>query len=390
MKKRLLPLILIAAAAAGYFLYRTRQVEATDTIRVSGNIELTEVKIAFKTAGRLVELAFDEGDAVEKGALVARLDTDQLERHREREAAGLTASQSLLAQSRTALAFQREAVDAEVALRQATLEQVQARVRELESGSRPREIDEAHAAVEAVRADAERARRDWERAQVLHARDDISTSQFDQFRARFSASQAALQQAVQRLALLEEGPREEAIEAAQAQAASARAAVRLAEAQRIEIRRREQEVATRQAESERARAQLHLVEAQIGETVAVAPVSGVVLVRPADLGEVLAAGATVLTIGDLDHPWLRGYIDERDLGRVSLGAKVHIKTDSFPGKIYNGRISFIASEAEFTPKQIQTEAERVKLVYRVKIDVENPNRELKLNMPADAEIVLEP
>jgi HlyD family secretion protein len=97
----------------------------------------------------------------------------------------------------------------------------------------------------------------------------------------------------------------------------------------------------------------------------------------------------VLTVGDIERPWLRGYISETQLGRVKLGQKVKLTTDSYPGKEYWGRVSFIASQAEFTPKQIQTKEERVKLVYRVKIDVDNKSRELKSNMPVDAEIVLE-
>jgi HlyD family secretion protein len=91
-------------------------------------------------------------------------------------------------------------------------------------------------------------------------------------------------------------------------------------------------------------------------------------------------------VGDIDHPWLRAYIAETDLGKVKLGSKVKVTTDSYPGKIYNGRVSFISSEAEFTPKQIQSTDERVKLVYRIKIDIDNPLHELKSNMPADAEI----
>jgi HlyD family secretion protein len=83
-------------------------------------------------------------------------------------------------------------------------------------------------------------------------------------------------------------------------------------------------------------------------------------------------------------------VNETDLGRVKIGSNVRVTTDSYKGKIYNGRVTFISSQAEFTPKQIQTQQERVKLVYRVKIDVENPNHELKSNMPADGEIVLEP
>jgi HlyD family secretion protein len=113
-----------------------------------------------------------------------------------------------------------------------------------------------------------------------------------------------------------------------------------------------------------------------------------VLVKSADPGEVLSAGTTVVTIGDIEHPWLRGYVDESDLGKVKLGSKVKVTTDSYKGKVYDGRVSFISSEAEFTPKQIQTEQERVKLVYRIKIDLDNSSRELKSNMPADAEIVL--
>jgi HlyD family secretion protein len=127
----------------------------------------------------------------------------------------------------------------------------------------------------------------------------------------------------------------------------------------------------------------------MGDTVAASPVDGVVLVKAADVGEVLAPGTSVVTVGDIDHPWLRGYINETDLGKVKIGSKANVTTDSYPGKVYQGRVAFISSEAEFTPKQIQTQQERVKLVYRIKILIDNSQRELKSNMPADAEIVLE-
>jgi HlyD family secretion protein len=106
------------------------------------------------------------------------------------------------------------------------------------------------------------------------------------------------------------------------------------------------------------------------------------------VGEVVAPGTTIVTVGDIDHPWLRGYINETDLGKVKIGQKVRVTSDTYPGKAYNGRVAFLSSQAEFTPKQIQTQQERVKLVYRVKIEVENPGRELKSNMPVDAEILL--
>jgi len=163
----------------------------------------------------------------------------------------------------------------------------------------------------------------------------------------------------------------------------------MTEANALEIKRREQELMTRHADIEQAKAGLALIDSQLADTVAVSPADGVVLVKAADTGEILAPGTSVVTVGDIDHPWLRGYIDEKDLGKLKIGSKANVTTDSYPGKLYKGRVSFIASEAEFTPKQIQTQQERVKLVYRIKIELENPARELKSNMPADAEIVAE-
>ena len=189
------------------------------------------------------------------------------------------------------------------------------------------------------------------------------------------------------MAVVIEGPRKEQVEAARADLARAEAGLKLADSLRLELRRREQEVETRRADVDRARAELAVAESQLRDAVATAPIDGVILVKSAEVGEVLAAGTTALTVGDLDHPWLRGYVSERDLGRVKLGTRVRVTNDSYPGKLYWGKISFISAQAEFTPKQIQTPEERVKLVYRVKVDIANLEHELKSNMPADAEIV---
>jgi HlyD family secretion protein len=123
-------------------------------------------------------------------------------------------------------------------------------------------------------------------------------------------------------------------------------------------------------------------------TILRAPCAGVVTVRQAELGEVVSPGSPVVTLADLDHIWLRVYIAETDLGRIAWGEHVAVTTDTYPGKQYNGRISFISSTAEFTPKSVQTTNERVTLVYRIKIDIDNPDHELKPGMPADAHISL--
>jgi HlyD family secretion protein len=388
--KKIVPIILLAAvvvaAAVAWSRYSKR--EDPNRIRLSGNIELTQVDIAFKVPGRLTERTVDEGDSVKQGQLIARIDRDIQESQRSRDAAGLLSAETQLPQLMTAIAYQRQTIKDDHDLKVADLQQAQTQLDKLLAGSRPQEVQYARAQVEDAQSLAVQTKADWERAQTLFKNDDISRAQYDQFRARFDSAAATLKRAQENSALVVEGPRKEDIAAARAQVARAKAALQLSEAQALDLKRREQELATRKAEVERARAQMKISDFQLADTFAYTPVTGVVLSKSADPGEILAAGTTVVSIGDLDHPWLRGYIREQDLGRVKLGQKARITTDSYPGKEYWGKVSFINSEAEFTPKQIQTPEERVKLVYRIKIEVDNQRHELKSNMPVDAEIVL--
>jgi HlyD family secretion protein len=390
MKKKLIPVLAAVVVIAAVLVWRaSREREMESELRLSGNIELTEVQLSFKLPGRLEELLADEGDMVQAGQVVARQDTAELERAREREAAAALAAERAVEQTRAALAYQEKALEQERALRRAELEAAERRLEELRTGSRRQEIEAARAALREAEAQYALARRDWERAQVLYKNEDISTAQFEQFRTRHEAVAAALGRAREQASLVEEGPRKEQVEQQAAGVERARAALRLAEAGVLELERRRKELAMRAAEAERARAQLAVIDVQLSERVLRSPVAGVVLSKNAERGEVLAGGAAVLTVGDMAKPWLRGYIGERHLGRVKPGMAAEVTTDSYPGKKYGGRVTFIASEAEFTPKQIQTEEERQKLVYRIKIGLENPRLELKLNMPADAVLRLE-
>jgi HlyD family secretion protein len=359
-------------------------------LKVSGNIELTEVDISFKTAGRLVTLAVEEGDPVKKGALIARLDQEELLQRRESAAASLDSTRSRLLQSGTAIEYQRQQADGQISRSRAELNLAEAILKELQIGSRRQEIESARAALARAKAEQQRAQADWERAQSLYKDKDISTARYDEAKAQFESAQAQLRQATEQFDLVQEGPRKEDIDGAKAQVERAKANVRLSEAARLELKRLQEEQLARKADTRQATAQLDVQETLLKNAEVTAPMDGVVLVKSAEPGEVLAAGTTVVTLGNLAKPWLRAYINEQDLGRVKLGTAVKVTTDSFPGKTYTGRVSFIASDAEFTPKQIQTQEERVKLVYRIKIDVDNPAGELKSNMPADAEIPLSP
>lgn len=389
-RKVIFPVLIVAILGGGVGVLRsgwfTR--ENNNRLDVSGNLELTEVDISFKVPGKLVELNVDEGSWVKKGMVIARIDRDQVERQRTRDQAGLFSAESQFSQTETSIQWQRQTLESDVALRKAELAAAQAQLDQLLAGSRPQEIQQARAAVNDAEAQHDQAKADWDRAQDLIKNDDISKQQYDQYRTRLESTAATLMQAREKLALVVEGPRKEDIEAARAQVARAQAAVQVSEANRLELKRREEDLVAHRAEVERARAQMAITQTQINDTVVTAPIDGVVLVKSAEVGEVLAAGTTVVTIGDIDHPWLRAYVNETDLGRVKLGQAAKLTTDSYPGKTYPGRISFIASEAEFTPKQIQTREERVKLVYRVKIDVDNHSHDLKSNMPVDADIQL--
>ena len=257
MRKRIVVGIVLLLLIVGAYVYITGRNGRNpgNVIMVSGNIELTEVNIAFKTSGKLIERTVDEGDAVKKGQVIARLDRDQLLAQREREAAGLNSAISQLAQAETSLAWQKENMAGDVEQRKADLNSYQARLQELKNGSRPQEIQEAKAAVESAQSEYDRAKRDWDRAQTLYKNDDISSAQYDQYRNRWESSDAALKQAKERQALVLAGPRVEQIDAAAAQVQRAVGSLKMAESNALEIKRREQELTFRRSEIERAKGQ---------------------------------------------------------------------------------------------------------------------------------------
>lgn len=142
-----------------------------------------------------------------------------------------------------------------------------------------------------------------------------------------------------------------------------------------------------QANVEAFKATLELADTRLGFAELVSSIDGFVIIKSAEAGEVVQSGAPVFTVADLKNIWLTAYINETDLGRVKPNQAVDVKTDTYPDKVYRGRISFISQEAEFTPKQIQTTEERVKLVYRIKVMIDNTGLELKPGMPADGYII---
>lgn len=318
------PFFTFTAAGVGVLLLLggcLRQDSAsTKQLVLSGNIEVVDAQLSFKVPGRVAKRPVFEGDRVQAGQLIAQLDDqEQLQ---------------------------------QLALRRAEVAAAEAMLAELEAGSRPQEIASAEAALRSAEAERDRAQVDFKRQQELLREAAISTRDFDAAQAATKVATARAVEAGERLKLVREGPRPETIRQARARLEQARAAAALA-------------------------------ETQVENTKLLSPLTGVVLSHNIEAGEFVAPGTPVVTVADTAHVWVRAYVDQSDLGRIKHGQHLPVRTDVNPGKTYEGVVGFIASEAEFTPKTVQTAKERVKLVFRIKVDLENPNDELKPGMPAD-------
>jgi HlyD family secretion protein len=322
----LIIIVVVVIAVLLYYLFPQDKKEGNDFIKVSGNIEATEVDVGFKISGRIVSRFFGEGDWVDRGKVLAKLDAEDLRNRLE--------------------------------VARATLISAQARLNKLLAGSRPEEIRGAEATLNQVRFDLENKEAHYERMKLLFERGVIPKEVLDNSEAAFNIAKASLEKAKENYILVKEGPRKEDIEDMRAQVDQARASVKLN-------------------------------VTQLSYTTLYSPISGVVLVNSGEIGEVVNPGTSILTLADIENVWLKAYIPETDLSKVKWGQEVIVTTDLRPKKEYKGRISFISSQAEFTPKQIQTEKERVTLVYRIKVDISNKDRELKPGMPADGKILLE-
>ncbi len=329
-----LPLAVTAAAA----LAGCRERAPADLVRASGHVEATEVQVAAEVGGRLIELKVGEGDRVNVGDLIARLDTTSVN----------------------------------LALRRARAErdQMDAQLRLLLAGSRIEDIRQAESQVAAaeadvagVRADLKAAEADLERFEGLlrsnsgseKQRDDAAARR-DVARERLRAAEERVRGATDAVARLRAGARREEIDAARARVAA-------------------------------ADAQIATLDQNLADASLVSPVAGIVTQKLADVGEVLVPRTPIVAVTDLDHAWANVYIDEPVVPRVRLGQAATIFTDA-GGPGIAGTVTFISSKAEFTPRNVQTAEERSKLVYRIKVSVDNRQGILKQGMPVEAELRL--
>ena len=419
-----LALLLAAGAAVGYWAVFRRPAPSPG-LTVTGTIEATQVELGAKTTARIRDIGVDEGDRVRRGDVVAILDSDEFLAEVARLDAAVQVAEAQLKDLRAG-ARREEIQEAQAAVARAEAQladlvagarreevqaarqvvaQAEARLRDLEAGARRQEVEQARSTVksaEATRVMAEREHqrfqslfeqglvaaqdrdRAWQSAEVARAQERSAKEQLDLVMAGprpelIEGAWAEVRQARDRLRLLEVGPRPNQVEAAQAEVKAARDRLAL-----LEAGPRAGQVEALRAQVAQAEAALAQARVRLRDTRIEAPMDGVVLRRNLEPGATATPGTPVLTLVDPQSLWVRAYIPEVDLGRVRVGQRSRVTVDAFPKEPFEGRVTEIASEAEFTPRNVQTQKERVNLVFRVKIAVANESGRLKPGMPADA------
>jgi HlyD family secretion protein len=322
MKKRIVPVVLVALAAVASAWWLTHRHAASSEIVLYGNVDLREVDLAFNDSERIASVLVQEGDYVHQGQVLARLDTSRLEPQ--------------LAQAEAQAAAQRAVVE------------------RMHHGSRPQEIAQARANLTLAEAEERQAQDNYRRIEALfHSSSGRAVSEQDVVNARAQADVAAARVVVNRKALQLSllGPRRE-------------------------------DVAQAQAALEAEQAQVALLKQELADAQLRAPLDAVVRSRIAEPGDMASPQKTAFTLAIMNPKWVRAYVSESDLGRVRAGMKATIEVDSFPGRRFEGWVGFISPVAEFTPKTVQTPELRSSLVYEIRVFVQDPGDRLRLGMPA--------
>ena len=333
MKKRIIVIVfIILFAGAGLLVYVGQQNNKQNELFYSGTIEATQANLSFQIPGRIAKVHVQEGQAVTKDQIIAELDRAEFESRLTQAEANLARSQKAKLQMETALNIYKSTLPAEVSRAEANARSAKDTLADTEKNYR-------------------RYEELFQKGVVTEKERDTLKLACDVARSRLAESEAVLKLARGNLT-------------------------------KIDAARQEIDAGTSQIDAARAAAKQAFI--QLGYTKLTSPQNGIVTSRNIEPGEIVTAGREVITVSDLSRVDLKIFVAETEIGLVRPNQPVDVKVDTFPGKIYQGSVSFISQEGEFTPKIIQTKKERVKLVYLVKVSIANPGHELKTGMPADA------
>jgi len=383
-------LVLIGAAGIWYEAGR-RNHQVPGTLSGNGTIEATEVEVGSRISGRLLTVVPREGEAVRRGQELASLEAAELEAQLAQARGNLASAEATFDEVGAGTrAEEIRRLKAQVQAARDAQAQAQARLDLLKAGSRPELLAQVRAAVQQAQVAYDDAQRDFERTGRLAGEGAVAGRDLDVATARRDGAAAALEAARNRLAEAEAGARPEELRGAQAALAQAASQLRSAQASldlAVAGPRRET-LRAAEARVEAARGAVAVAEALLAQTRIVAPSDGRVTLRNAEPGEVVTPGFPIVRIADLARVRVRVYVPEPQIGRVKTGQSAAVSIDAFPGRTFPGTVTEIAEKPEYTPKNVQTREERAKLVFGVKVEVENPGGELKPGMPADAVITV--
>lgn len=323
MRTKYIALIILALAIIGGSIYYFLSRSTDQAITATGMIEITQADLTPKVSGYLVERNFKEGDLVTKGQVIAIINKTDLT---------LQYLQSL-----------------------GTYQSAQSKLSDLQAGSREAELASYHAAMIAAQNSYEKATNEYQRYDKLYQSGGISAQSLENYRLAVTSTEGQLKQATSAYQLAVEGTRTDAIES-----------------QRHIV--------------EQTKAAMEASKSLLNDTEVKSPLTGRVLSKNYEVGEFVAAGSPIATIGDLSDCWVKIYVPSTLLGKIRLDQEAEVKIDSYPNQIFKGKIKEIATEAEFTPRQTITKNERANLVFAVKVYLDNPDGVFKPGMPAEVRI----
>ncbi len=333
MKKRIIIIVfVILLVGVGTLVYFGQWQSQRGELYYSGTIEATNSNLAFQVSGRVINVAVREGNAVKKDQLLAEIDPTELQTKRDQAQANLDRSIKTKDQQTTLLGIYKNTLPADV-------------VRAETNVTSARDVmDDAH--------------KNYQRYEQLFKRGVVTEKERDSIKLGYDTAKSKLE--------------------------DMDAALRQAKSNLKKIEATEKDIEAAAAQIKQNKAALEQAYVQMGYARLLAPYSGIITSRNIEPGEVVSPGREVLSMADLETVDLKIFVDETEIGKVKPGQDVDVKIDTFPNKVYKGKVTFISPEGEFTPKIIQTKKERVKLVYLVKVSIPNPSFELKSGMPADA------
>jgi HlyD family secretion protein len=326
MRRRIFIVIaaVVVLAAAGWITWQFAFSKKHQDLQIYGNVDIRQVNLGFRVAGRIEAMRVDEGDPVKVGDLIGLLDAGPYQD--------------------------------QVNVARAQFEQTQANYTKMVNGPRKEEIDQARAQLEQAKANLKNAELSYQRETDLRRNNVVSQQELDNATAQRDAYKAQVDSGAANLALLVAGNRPEDVDAARAQ-------------------------------MENAKANLDNAERNLADCRLLAPSDGVIITRALEPGAIVSVGASVYSLALNEPIWVRTYIDEPDLGRIYPGMKALVFTDANPGKPYDGRVGFVSPIAEFTPKSVQTRELRTDLVFRLRVVIDKPDKYLRQGMPVTVQLI---